>query len=484
MIKGFNLVSISYAKKMHKNGHFVKAANAYESILGPIPELSNVFLMIAEDAFEEKQLNTALNICERIKFAEINDAEILKKISGLYERLKEFDKASKINRLITELTPRDFIAWRNLAATLNKAREFKDAHFAIRQALELCPDDAIAHSYQSAILREMGNIDDAMLYARSAITLNPRYAEGHVLLSEILLSNGCFEEGFKEYEWRLKLSKVFDPARGLDVPVWNGMRLQGVLLIAGEQGFGDVIQMSRYVSLAAKRADSVVFMVHAPLVSLMESIQNVKVIGFDQMSNHSFDAKINLLSLPNIFKTTVKTVPSEVPYLFQSSDSKKIWDNAKIPGEKFKVGLCWRGNPEGAADRGRSMELSELAVLANIENVDFFSLQVDSSLDELERWPDKSLFDLGKMINDFDDTAGAIRCLDLIISTDTALAHVAGAIGVPIWLLLKKQPAWRWIAGLTHSPWYPTMRIFHQVEIDSWSGLMETVAANLRAQVN
>ena len=276
-------MSIIDAKKMHEKGLFIEAADIYGKILGPVPELAHVFLMIAEDAIKNKQQDAALLICERIEFNAINNPDTLKKVSGLYEQLKVFDKASEINKAITALTPKDPIAWRNLGATLNKSRKFEAAQRAIYKAIDLSPGDAIAHSYLSAIFRERGRLENAFNCAEKAISINPSYAEGHVLLSELLLSKGKLKEGFKEYEWRLKLDEVYVPARNINAPYWDGSKLDGTLLVAGEQGYGDVIQMCRYVALAAKQVKSLILMVHAPLVSLLESIPDIKVISFNQI---------------------------------------------------------------------------------------------------------------------------------------------------------------------------------------------------------
>ena len=477
-------ISINYAKNLHETGEFLKAADAYELILGKIPELTEVFLMIAEDALNKYQTEIALTLCRRIDLNNPLSHGVLLKLSALFESAKAYNEASKVNKIITTKKPKNAVSWRNLGATLNKARKFDEAEIAMRAAVKLAQNDPIANAYLSSILREKGDYLNALYFAKKAIKLAPDYAPGHILLSELLLSNGKLKQGFKEYEWRLKIDTIFAPVRAIDAPYWNGSKIDGTLLIVGEQGFGDVIQMCRYVALAAKKVNSVILMVHPPLVKLLQSLKRVTVINFDLTSNFKIKAKISIGSLPHIFKTTKDNVPASVPYLFPTLNSKAFWKSIDIPLDSMNVGIGWRGNPEGAADRGRSMELNNFFRLSKIKNINFFSLQKDASDIEIEMWPTNQLVNLGKLINNFDDTAAAIERLDLIITTDTALAHVAGSLGKPVWLLLKKYPSWRWIDGRLDSPWYPTMSLFHQKKIDNWSQVIEIVSQKLKKYDN
>lgn len=404
-----------------------------------------------------------------------DDPTVLALAAAELLKARDYIGAAKIHRRRTEVLPQDPLAWRDLGDALNKAGLFEDAVEATERSINIDPDDPRAYAYLAAMQRNMGEMTAAISNAEKALDLDPDIAAHHVLMAELLLAQGDLAAGFREYEWRLNIPEVFAPAGQSGVPMWDGAATDGHLLLTGEQGFGDTLQFCRYALLAAARAERVTLVVHPALKSLVASLPGITVAAFNEPVDGAFTAAANVASLPHLFETTLETVPGSVPYLQPSAAANEKWRHRITSEDGPRIGLAWRGNPSGSHDRGRSMMLGELAPLADIEDKSFFSLQRDADAEERAVWPGQ-LRDLGTGFDTFDDTAAALGNLDLVITTDTALAHVAGAIGRPVWLMLKRWPAWRWRLEGAGTPWYPTARLFRQPEIGDW----ESVVADVR----
>ena len=306
----------------------------------------------------------------------------------------------------------------------------------------------------------------------------------HWNLSLALLLSGDFAGGWEEYEWRWKMKN--NDGRNYSCPLWQGEDIVGrTINLHVEQGFGDTIQFIRYAPMVMQRGAKVIVECQPQLVRLLASVEGLAHITDRTASSIYFDMHAPLLSLPRIFSTTLKTIPCHVPYLSADRVLVAKWRQKiePLPG-RFRVGLVWAGNPTHGNDRNRSCALVDFALLAKIPNVIFYSLRKDEGAEQCENPPHEiNLVDLTRDIADFADTAALMDNLDLIISVDTAVAHLAGALGRPVWTLLPFVPDWRWLLDRRDNPWYPTMRLFRQSKPGNWRGVMADVANALREYV-
>jgi hypothetical protein len=295
-----------------------------------------------------------------------------------------------------------------------------------------------------------------------------------------LLAAGEMAEGWKEYEWRWRTPLMFAVRRRFTQPAWDGGG-GGTLLIHAEQGLGDTLQFCRYATLAAARGARVILEVQAPLVRLLRSLPGAGAVIARGEALPDFDVHAHMLSLPHIFGTTLETISAATPYLTADpadSETMRIRLGQKTG---LRVGLVWAGNsyasvPEMAAvDRRRSLAPEHLAPLLDIPEIDFISLQKGGKAPAAF-----GLTDFMDEMRDFADTAALVENLDLVISVDTSVAHLAGALGKPVWLLNRFDAEWRWLDGRTDSPWYPGMRIFRQDKPGDWDGVIAAVAGALR----
>jgi hypothetical protein len=375
-------------------------------------------------------------------------------------------------------------AHNNLAVALCDLRRHAEAETCAREALRLRPDYADAHSNLGMVLFDLRRLLEAETSYREALRLEPDFPQAHMNLSSALLITGRFEEGWEEHEWRWKARHMAGGARGFSAPLWSGEVLGegGVLLLHAEQGLGDTLQFCRYAPLAAARA-RVVLEVQAPLARLLSSLPGVSQVIARGEALPAFDAQAPLLSLPRAFGTTIETVPARVPYLAADPDQAAAWGRrlAALPG--LKVGLCWAGEPRAgfpelaAIDARRSISLAALAPLAKVAGVSFVSLQKGApAAQAADPPPPMALFDYTAELADFADTAALVENLDLVISVDTSVAHLAGAMARPVWLLNRFDTCWRWLLDRQDSPWYPTLRLFRQTTPGDWT----SVIADLR----
>ncbi|MRR49706.1 MAG: pilus assembly protein PilF, partial [Rhodocyclaceae bacterium] len=269
-------------------------------------------------------------------------------------------------------------------------------------------------------------------------------------------------------------------------PQWQGEPLDGKsLVVCTEQGFGDNIQFARYAPLIkARGASRLTFVVPAPLQTLFLSISSIDSVVSDFNSLPPHDFWVFPLSLPFLFGTTVDSIPNSLPYLHPSPDLLAFWRD-RLPPASFSVGLVWKGNPDHANDTNRSLpSLASLAPLWSVPGVTFISLQKGQGEDEASSPPPlQPLFPLGHLLRDFADTAAVISQLDLIICVDSAIAHLAGALNVPCWVLLPSVGTdWRWLRDRSDSPWYPSaLRLFHQSSPNDWQQTIQIVASSLTA---
>lgn len=401
---------------------------------------------------------------------------MLKEQGRLEEAVGSFGRALDIQPGLAE-------AHLNLGDTLKELGRLEAAVASYRKVVDLKPDLAEAHNNLGAAHMRQGWLDDAVACFRKAIELKPDSGEAHSNLGMALLARGEMAEGWQEYEWRWKTSEMVKDRRNFVQRQWRGEPTRGLtLLIHAEQGYGDTLQFCRYAMLAAARGLRVILEVPKPLVRLLRSLRGIALVVAEGERLPPFHLHCPMLSLPLAHGTTVANIPSAPSYLYANATQAATWRTrlAKASSDGPKVGLVWAANQRisGSALAGRSLDPERLAPLFDVPDVRFFSLQKDGPSPR-----GLPLVDFMGEMEDFADTAALIANLDLVISVDTAVVHLAAALGKPVWLLDRFDSCWRWRIGGRSSPWYPTLRLYRQPHPGAWDAVLAEVASDLRIMV-
>ncbi|MCP5002400.1 MAG: tetratricopeptide repeat protein [Planctomycetes bacterium] len=421
--------------------------------------------------------NRAIELKPDYAMAYNNLGSILQKMQQLDEAIENYDHA-------IELNPENAMAYNNLGSALQELGQLDEAIESYDHAIELKPDYAMAYNNLGSALQELGKLTEAVESYDRAIRLLPDEATAHKNRSTALLLMEEFKEGWTEYEWRL--STKDHSLRNFRQPKWDGKRLcNRQILVHSEQGFGDTIQFVRYLPMVRSMGGRVIFECRQELYRLLkdcEGIDNIIERTYHSDIAVPFDVQVPLMSLPGIFNTTTKTIPTGMPYITPDSKLAEDWHRRLGNDRNFKIGIVWSGNPE-FRNQSRSCSLADFSPLANIPGITFYSLQKGKASKETFRPPEgMDITNLENELHDFADTAAIIANLDLIISTDTAVVHLAGAIGKRVWVLLHYIPDWRWLLRRSNSAWYPGMRLFRQIQLHDWASVFDQVKDALRQE--
>lgn len=361
----------------------------------------------------------------------------------------------------------------NVALSLQEEERLEEALAAYRDLLVSFPEHVEARNNLGNVLLALGRSSEAEIEYRRALKFNRQHPEAHFNLGIARLLAGDLEEGFREYEWRFR--QPSSPARAFEQPLWDGSPLNGRrILLHAEQGLGDTIQFIRYAAMVRERGGHVIAEVHPPLIDALALTPDVDEWVPRGSPLPNFDVHSPLMSLPRLMKTRLETIPASTPYLFVLPERLERWRAVLACVQGFKVGLTWSGNPEHKNNHNRSLDPADLKRL-RLPGVQLLSLQKGIRT-PLVRLEDET--------TTLADTAAIIMNLDLLISVDTSVAHLAGALGRPVWTLLPFAPDWRWLLKREDSPWYPTMRLFRQHRPRDWSGVLNRVAEELDRAVN
>jgi tetratricopeptide (TPR) repeat protein len=410
--------------------------------------------------------------------------------SNLGNALKDqgkLEEAIVCYRRALEWHPEYAEGWSNLGNSLKDQEKLEEAVACLRRALELKPDLAEAHLNLGLALKDQGKLDEALVCFRRALALKPVFPEAHNDLGILLLLLGHYEEGWQEFESRLECNKV---KRRFSKPRWNGERAVGqTILIHVEQGFGDALQFIRYVPLVRARSGAArVIMETLPgVVRLLTQnggwdAEIVSGLNSDESGLPPYDLQVPLMSVPRALGL-IEPLSAGSPYLHADPALRRDWRERLGSGSATRVGLVWAGNPEHKADHLRSMPADRFLPLLRIPGFEFYTLQIGSQ-HHASTLTEAGLIDHTAHLEDFADTAAFVAELDLIISVDTAVAHLGAAMGRPVWLLLPYQSEWRWGLKGETTPWYPTMRLFRQPVPGDWAAVVQRLAAELGKLVN
>jgi TPR repeat/Glycosyltransferase family 9 (heptosyltransferase) len=377
------------------------------------------------------------------------------------------------------VTPDSVPARYNLGVVHRDLENWEAAWILFIDVIARDKNAAAAYNNLAIVEEQFGLYQAAETHYRQAIALKNQFPDAHFNLGMLLLRLGRWREGFVECESRWQTSR-FTPFQ-VPHPVWNGEQLRGTLLVHSEQGAGDAIQFVRFLPLAAQRCDQILFVCPERLHGLFDSLPGVtEMRGPGTLQYSEFAAYIPLLSLPRALGTTLESVPCQVPYLSPVGRSLDL-EPPPVPDARLKVGLVWGGSPTHQNDRHRSCALGDLGPLFDVPGIAYYSLQVGPQANELTdrgKWSG-IIVDLRDRLVDFADTAAVLEQLDLTISVDTSVLHLAGALGRPVWGLLSAKTDWRWMLDREDSPWYPTLRLFRQTRLDDWHEVVSRVAAAL-----
>jgi tetratricopeptide (TPR) repeat protein len=410
----------------------------------------------------------ALSLCPNRIESQIGLGVVLRDSGRLEEAVRCYER-------VLALAPDHPETLNNLGVALVDLGRPEEAAAHYERLLTLQPDRADAHYNLGIALQRQHRYPEALASYGRALTYKPDYAQAHFNRSLALLLTGNFDEGWPEYEWRFAVAR-YD--RNFDQPLWSGEPLAGErILIHAEQGFGDTLQFIRYLPAVAERGGRVTLEVPGPLVRLARTIPGASEIIAAGDAIPAFDIHCPLLSLPRVFKTNLTTIPQVVPYLSVPGGVSPVWAEQISAAPGLRVGLVWAGTTMGAID------LQLLQPLWEVRGVSWFSLQVGDRSRDMLLLDGVKITDVSPWLADFAETAAAVMQLDLVISVDTSVAHLAGALGRPVWLLLPNLPDWRWLLDREDSPWYPTARLFRQSKEKDWLAVACEVAAALRRAV-
>ncbi len=414
-------------------------------------------------------------------------AEAHYNLGNAFKALQRLDEAVASYQHAIRHNPQFAPAYLNLGVALTAQGKPAEAVAAYRQAIQREPDMVQAHNNMGLALAHQNQLDEALACYARALQIQPDFADAHYNRALALLVRGDFAQGWPEYEWRWRLAEI--PSRPFTQPRWDGSPLAGrTILLHAEQGAGDTIQFIRYAPLVQQRGGRVLLECPAALIPLLSTCR-----GIDQLIGRgtplpAFDVHAPLLSLPGIFRTSLATIPADIPYLATDPQQVERWRHQLEGIREFKIGISWQGSPGYRWDRQRSFALAHLEPVARLIGVRLFSLQKGLGTEQLRDLPGWfPVTDLGGTLDEntgaFVETAAVLKNLDLVITCDTALGHLAGALGVPVWIVLPFAPEWRWLLDRDDSPWYPTVRLFRQERLGDWDGVFARVAAELRRRL-
>jgi hypothetical protein len=370
-------------------------------------------------------------------------------------------------------------AYNNLGLAYLSLGRHGEAVDAIRRTLALKPDLAEAHCNLGAVLHAQNRIAEATESYQRALDLDPDLVKAKLNLGMIQLVSGNFTEGWKNYELRWNDAPLH--RRDFEQPQWRGEPLNGArILIHAEQGYGDTLQFLRYVPMVRAAGGTVILEVQSRLRRLAAALTGVAQVVCQGDPLPAFDWQCPLLSLPLAFGTTLETIPAQTPYLSIPEEAHEKMDALLWPKDGLRVGLIWNGNPTFLHDRYRfrSIPLPLFRPIFEIAGLHLFSLQVGEATAQLAQAPG-NLIDLSPSVSDMADTAAQIAKLDLVISADTSVPHLAAALGIPTWVLMPYSPDWRWLQEREDCPWYPSMRLFRQSQPGEWEPVMQRVRSAL-----
>lgn len=465
----------------HGAGRLNEAAQGYNQVLKLSPGHADALHLLGLVMRAAGRIDDAVRLIEQAVAARPHWPDAFYNLGNALAALGRAPDAIKAYNTAIEQQPENPLFHYNLGNLKRATNDYKGAVLAFRRAVEADPNHMQSWHNLANVLRETGENRLAINIYRKVLSLDPDLAEAHYNLGLALMSVGELVQGFREYEWRWKVASFPSPRRNYDQPLWKGELLKGkTLLVHAEQGMGDTLQFCRYVPLLQRFGGRVLFGCAAPQMGLLSRLPGVSnVIDADGQSLARFDYHVPLLSLPRIFGTKVETIPAAVPYLTPDPQLLAKW--RKIIGKQgLKIGLNWAGNPKHGNDVNRSMALRDLLAMPMAPGVRFFSLQKDEAAGQLHQLGlTDTVPDLGAQINDFDELAAAISALDLVITVDSAPAHMAGALGKPVWVFLPTSSDWRWMEKIDRSPWYPTMRLFRQDRQGSWAEPVQRAAAQM-----
>ena len=522
------------AVELHQAGRLREAELCYRRILEQDPENADVFHLLGLIAHQTGQQDAAVSLIQKAIERKPRSPLFHMNLANVYRYIQDFDQAmlsyleavrlkpdyieaydkilllkpdfaevyvhrgnARLNRGMAseaiadfkqavEYRPDSAAAWNNLGTALERTAGNPDDIIAsYRRAIALKTDFFEAFNNLGVTFQYLNQYEEAIEHYRQAIRIQPDFEEAHFNLSLVLLVTGRFSAGWEEYEWRIKKQdwQSLCPHE-FSIPRWDGTPFPGkTLFVYDEQGLGDTLQFVRYLPMVRALGGKVVLETAEPLLELLKSAEIADEIisrPFSSDPNACFDYHVPLLSLPGMFRTCPDTIPAKIPYLAASPKKSAYWRN-RIDPSRLAIGIVWSGKPSHRNDRNRSCPFSKFKALLAIPGIQVIGLQKGAAASQAAELPPDSGFEnVGHRLGHFDDTAGLIESLDLVITVDTSVAHLAGAMGKPVWVLVPFAPDWRWLLDRSDTPWYPTMRLFRQPKAGDWDAVFRKVKKELK----
>jgi Tfp pilus assembly protein PilF len=466
----------------HRAGRLAEAEAIYRQILAKDPNYTDALHLLGSLAAQLDNNDAAIDLLQRAIRLNPNIAPYHGNLGAVFMKLKRHDEAVASLRRAIQINPNAPDVYYNLGATLTELNDFDGAFSAFNKGLALHPNWPEMHSTIGTALRKVGKFAEAIASLHRAIALQPNHPEAHWNLAHSLLMLGDFTNGLREYEWRNQIPTVVRP-RNFPPPAWNGENLNGkTILLHAEQGMGDTLQFIRYVPDVIARGGRVIVECPPDLKKILHGVQGIQEIFVQHQTLPHFDTHCSIMSLPFTLQTTEKTIPAKVPYISIPENLTAAWLERVKDGNP-RIGLVWAGSIQHNDDRRRSMRLEHFAPLSAIKSAKFFMLQKGPPAAQAATAPPElNLINFTADLHDFIDTAALIQNLDVVISVDTSVAHLAGALGKPVYLLLPTVPDWRWMLNRSDSPWYPSMRLFRQTKAGDWTTVIAEVAQALKGR--
>ena len=507
--------AVKSAQKHYRAGHLQKAAGLYAEIARVQPDHSDSLFMLGIINAQTGNLNAAAESFRKLIVIHPSHTGAYYNLGNVYRDQGQFNEAFKCYQKAIQLNPGYAEAYINIGIIFRMQGRLDEETACYQKAIQLNPrsteafynlghsffqkeqfDKALAcyekvtllnpgspHPYMNMglMLTIKGLYDQAISSYEKAVRIEPDNPEAHWNLANVLLLAGKFQRGWKEYVWLWKTNDYMKRRRNFTQPSWDRLEtdIRGrTILLYAEYGFGDTIQFIRYAPLIAERGAKVIVECQRELTSLLQNAEGIQKVIPSGEQLPEFDTHCSLMMLPALFNTTVGTIPNKMPYLTSNAVLAEKWlQKLRNDAAKLKAGIVW----SGVSTCRKFCSLETFAPLAQLPGISFYSLQKGEARKEANHPPKgMHLYDYTEKMNDFSDTAALIQNLDLVISIDTSVAHLAGAMGKPVWTLLPFVPDWRWLLNTDDSPWYPTMKLFRQPVAGDWESIIDRITDALR----